>query len=283
MKLATLYMLALNLKCLISKIYNKGKKMNIKLKDLLQEEGGIKIKSDSEMDAKSKDPVTPATNSTAAKPAKKKPEDESDKKNIVDDLLIDNKINQARYKMLGRYDKYSKILYSGGKVHFSSSEVSKFLGNITYIWSLDIPAGAYTNLNKQKQDLVYNKIFAKTEKPDTRTTKSFGSPKFSQKIVDLIKTVGWKESQTVRDRVQILYKGKHVINCAKMTIGYGGVPSIGVVNSAKGVGRLRYIYSYYITNDGTEINDTAGMNINELYVQYQKKNYPFTKFVSWTW
>ena len=253
--------------------------MNIKLKDLLQEQ--LIIKPDDEVGI---DPVTPpSTSSTSNSKSKEKDDDESDKKNIVDDILIDNKINQARYKMLGKYDKYSKILYRGGKVEFSSSDVSKFLGNIAFKWSLNIPAGAYEDLNQQKKDLVYAKIVAKTEKPDTRKTKSFKMGVFNQKVVDLIKTVGWKESKTTRDRVQILYKGNHVINCAKMTIGYGGVPSIGAFNDAKGVGKLKYTYSYYFTNDGSKFHDVSGMNINELYVQYNNKSYPFTKFVTWSW
>jgi hypothetical protein len=253
--------------------------MNIKLKDLLQEQ--VIIKSDDEVGL---DSVTSVSTSSTLKPKNQtQSDDESDKENIVDDILIDNKINQARYKMLGKYAKYRNTLYDGGKVEFSSSDISNSLSGNESTSSLSIPAGVYTNLNKQKQDLVYDKIFAKTEKPDTRETKTFKMGTYNQNIINLIKNVGWKQGQTKRDRVQILYKGNHVINCAKMTIGYGGVPSIGGFNDAKGVGRLKYKYSFYFTNDGTKINSTEGFNINELYVQYNNKDYSFTKFITWSW
>ena len=122
MKLATLYMQKLKLKCLINKIYNKRTGMNIKLKDLLQEQ--IKVKSDAEVRSNSK---TSVRNSSTKKITKKKPKPEEEPEEKETDSCVEvNKYKTQYYEPIGELSGTRAVTYDIWKLYKNgANEISK--------------------------------------------------------------------------------------------------------------------------------------------------------------
>lgn len=256
--------------------YFKGINMNIKLKDLINEQ--LRVKSDDEM----KVPVIPnkpASSSVSSKSSTnvvKKQEPKKINTNNID-------INSSEWTdhiipMIGKAGEDSvlyKNFFNNKPVNFS--EEYKDESKKQY----NLPADVYRNLTYKQQQTVTDKIdgYKIKETKDMSNTLQ----KYNSTAYNILKKQGWKDSTSKRDRVQLLYKGNHVINLAKMTIGYGGVPSIGAYSGAKGVGRLKLKWKVKTRVNGEVIDGSKSLGYDNLYVRYDNRDYLFKKFASWTW